>query len=99
MGDKWLDSMETAILQVPSVLSVVEFNLLINPRHPDAERIMTADPKPFAFVPACGNDSLSGLEIPPIPPRFTRPTILQCAPLSPIIEWCVTGAKYQDMKA
>jgi RES domain-containing protein len=51
MGDVGLDSMETAILQVPSVLSVVEFNLLINPRHPDAERIMTADPKPFAFDP------------------------------------------------
>jgi len=38
-GDAWLQSKTSALLFVPSVLVPAEFNVLINPRHPDAPRI------------------------------------------------------------
>jgi RES domain-containing protein len=40
-GDAWLESSQTAILLVPSVVFDVERNALINPAHPDAARIRT----------------------------------------------------------
>jgi len=41
VGDRWLDSADTAMLLVPSAVVRVEWewNVLINPLHPDAARI------------------------------------------------------------
>ena len=39
MGDDWLKQCKTAIAQVPSVIVAEEFNVLINPKHPDSRKI------------------------------------------------------------
>jgi RES domain-containing protein len=39
VGSKWLSSLRTAILLVPSVIVPEERNALVNPRHPDAATI------------------------------------------------------------
>jgi RES domain-containing protein len=41
----------TAILLVRSALVPAERNVLVNPAHPDAARIVYAAPEPFAFDP------------------------------------------------
>ncbi len=38
-GDRWLRSGSTALLRVPSVIVPATWNVLINPRHPDAAQI------------------------------------------------------------
>jgi RES domain-containing protein len=48
-GDAWVREARTAILRVPSAIVPREHNVLINPRHPDADRLMFAVPEPFAF--------------------------------------------------
>jgi RES domain-containing protein len=50
-GDKWFDARQTAILIVPSVVTMVDRNVLINPRHPDFARILTSEPKPVWWDP------------------------------------------------
>jgi RES domain-containing protein len=39
LGDKWLKSGVNLLLQVPSVVIPSEFNYLINPLHPGAEKV------------------------------------------------------------
>jgi RES domain-containing protein len=39
IGDSWLMSNTTALLRVPSVLVPETWNTLINPRHPDSQRL------------------------------------------------------------
>lgn len=39
LGDEWLRSRATALLQVPSAIVPETFNLLLNPHHPDAARV------------------------------------------------------------
>lgn len=41
-GDGWLTNASTAMLRVPSVLVPETFNVLLNPAHADAARIMIA---------------------------------------------------------
>lgn len=38
-GDQWLSESRTAILLVPSVVARLEWNALVNPAHPDAQRL------------------------------------------------------------
>lgn len=38
-GNRWIASGEALALELPSVLCEVEHNVLINPRHPDADRL------------------------------------------------------------
>lgn len=38
-GDRWYDERRTAVLMVPSVVTLVERNVLINQEHPDFARI------------------------------------------------------------
>lgn len=45
-GDGWYDSMESAVLVVPSVLSPFEPNVLINQRHPEFVSLSASDPAP-----------------------------------------------------
>jgi RES domain-containing protein len=39
VGDEWLQSGRTALLQVPSAVAPLSWNVLINPLHPDAVAI------------------------------------------------------------
>jgi RES domain-containing protein len=46
LGNKWYDSLQSAVLLVPSVVTQVDRNILINPKHPDFGRIIPGKPKP-----------------------------------------------------
>lgn len=49
-GDGWVESIGSVALRVPSALSPVECNYLLNPTHPDYERIVRAAQQiPFQF--------------------------------------------------
>jgi RES domain-containing protein len=49
IGDDWLDSKATAVLEVPSVLVPRQKNYLINPDHPLFDAISIIESNPFAF--------------------------------------------------
>jgi RES domain-containing protein len=51
VGDRWIQNQETVILKVPSVIIPVETNYLINPSHPDFEKVVIHSPQKFAFDP------------------------------------------------
>lgn len=51
LGNKWFDSLQNAVLWVPSVVTQVDRNILINPKHPDFVRIIPGDPKPVRWDP------------------------------------------------
>jgi RES domain-containing protein len=48
-GDGWIYSSETAALLVPSAAIRGEWNVLLNPDHPDFSRIQFRSPHPFEF--------------------------------------------------
>ncbi len=47
IGRTWLDAGRTAILRAPSAIVPLEFNYLLNPRHPDFGRFRIHEPDPF----------------------------------------------------
>ncbi|MGD1891293.1 MAG: RES family NAD+ phosphorylase [Cyclobacteriaceae bacterium] len=47
LGDRWLKSQETLLLQVPSVVVPQEHNILINPLHPLTDQVRVLDILPF----------------------------------------------------
>ena len=49
LGDAWVESMSSAILEVPSVVTVGEVNYLFNPAHPDFERVKIGAPREFVI--------------------------------------------------
>jgi len=50
VGDAWLDAGATALLDVPSVLGrPYERNVVINPHHPDAHRLVREEPHPVEW--------------------------------------------------
>ncbi len=49
VGDRWIANGSAAVLSVPSVIVETARNYLINPAHPDFERITIRKPKRFAF--------------------------------------------------
>lgn len=49
MGDTWIASGRSAVLQVPSVIVPGENNYLINPNHADFRRIRIGAAVPFTF--------------------------------------------------
>jgi RES domain-containing protein len=49
LGGKWLNDSDSAVLQVPSVVIKREFNYLINPNHPDFNKIKLAGNEDFDF--------------------------------------------------
>jgi len=49
IGAQWVKHGRTALLQVPSALVPGESNYLLNPKHPDFQRIQTNPPQPFVF--------------------------------------------------
>lgn len=48
-GAKWAREQRTAVLRVPSVVVLGEFNYLLNPAHPEFAKITLGQPAPFAF--------------------------------------------------
>lgn len=49
IGDDFVKEKSAAVLKVPSSIVQQEFNYLINPNHPDAERIAVISASPFIF--------------------------------------------------
>jgi len=49
IGDEWLAAGQSALLEVPSAILPETFNLLLNPRHSDAQRIAVLWHQPFAY--------------------------------------------------
>jgi RES domain-containing protein len=49
IGTGWAEAGETLVLQVPSAVVPGEHHFLLNPRHPDFDRLAIRDPEPFAF--------------------------------------------------
>lgn len=43
-GDCWFDQRRTPVLMVPSVITVIENNVLINQEHPDFSKIKAGEP-------------------------------------------------------
>lgn len=49
VGDDWVASAKSLILQVPSVIVPAESNYLINIAHPDIHKLRIGTPQPFRF--------------------------------------------------
>lgn len=49
IGDDFVKEKNAAVLKVPSSIVPQEFNYLINPNHPDSERIYVLSTTPFQF--------------------------------------------------
>jgi RES domain-containing protein len=49
LGDAWLTGRRSAILVVPSVVARLEFNALVNPHHPDAQRLVLSVAEPVIW--------------------------------------------------
>jgi RES domain-containing protein len=49
IGDEWVRSQRSAVLEVPSVIVERESNYLLNPSHPDFSSIVIGEPEPFTF--------------------------------------------------
>ncbi|TAJ06683.1 RES domain-containing protein [Marinilabiliaceae bacterium JC017] len=49
IGDDFVKGRSAAVLKVPSSIVQQEFNYLINPNHPDSEKISITDITPFKF--------------------------------------------------
>jgi RES domain-containing protein len=48
-GDQWISSSSTLALEVPSVIISSEFNYIINPMHPDFNKLTIITTKDFSF--------------------------------------------------
>jgi RES domain-containing protein len=49
LGADWIASQRSLALEVPSVVVEGEWNVLLNPAHPDFDRITLNEPKPWSF--------------------------------------------------
>ena len=49
LGSEWQKSGRSAALLVPSVHVPQEYCVLLNPEHPDTDKVMVAYPEPFSF--------------------------------------------------
>ena len=51
IGDEWYDTLASVALRVPSVVMRGEHNVLLNPNHPDWNRVTIGTPERFLFDP------------------------------------------------
>jgi RES domain-containing protein len=49
IGDSFLSSKKSLLLKVPSAIIPEEYNVLINPLHPEIKKVKIADASPFQF--------------------------------------------------
>ncbi|UWZ82159.1 RES family NAD+ phosphorylase [Occallatibacter riparius] len=54
IGDKWIKGAGSAVFRVPSVVVPEEWNYLLNPAHPDFDKVEIAEPAKFDFDPRLG---------------------------------------------
>ena len=60
MGTDWLKKTKSLILMVPSALLPIEYNLLINPRHPSMEKVKIQDVSQLSLDPRLVNNKGAG---------------------------------------
>lgn len=48
-GDRWLAEGKTAVLVVPSVVARLEWNAVVNPRHPAASHLVVSNSQPVIW--------------------------------------------------
>ena len=51
IGDRWLDSRESAVLEVPSAVVIGEVNYIVNPAHPDFARLEPGEITDYRYDP------------------------------------------------
>ena len=51
LGDEWVESGASLLLRVPSAVVWEENNVLVNPRHAEAEKLQVVATRPFRFDP------------------------------------------------
>lgn len=51
LGDAWVRSGASALLAVPSRIVPIELNYLLNPAHPDVEKLAVGSARPFRYDP------------------------------------------------
>lgn len=51
IGDSWVTTGMSAVLQVPSAILPAEHNFLLNPHHPDFRKLLIGQGAPFRFDP------------------------------------------------
>jgi len=51
IGDEWIRGLRSAVLIVPSVVTPDEFNLLLNPAHPEFPKIKVSAQRSYSFDP------------------------------------------------
>ena len=49
LGDDWLSSLGSLALRVPSIHTRTDFNVLLNPAHPDFQRARVLECHPYGF--------------------------------------------------
>lgn len=49
IGDRWIESCDSAVLEVRSTIMPIEHNYLLNPRHPGFGEVVIEPPVPFTF--------------------------------------------------
>ena len=54
MGSEWSSSLRTVALLVPSAVTPIEDNVLVNPKHPDIATLTVHAADPFSFDPRMG---------------------------------------------
>ncbi len=59
-GTAWVQSMVSAAMRVPSVIVADEFNVLINPLHPDSRGIVGVKLRKWLFDPRLTKSGWSG---------------------------------------
>ena len=68
VGDRWLESRESVALRVPSAVVPSEVNYIVNPSHPDFDRIKPGSITDFRYDPRV----LKG--VPPAPSELSTPS-------------------------
>lgn len=58
-GDQWLSEARTALLIVPSVIARLDKNILVNPFHSDANKLVVSSPKEIIWDKRLFNHYLS----------------------------------------
>ena len=53
-GAKWVREQRSAVLRVPSVVVLGEFNYMLNPAHAAFAKVRMGKPEPFSFDPRLG---------------------------------------------
>lgn len=56
IGNEWMTSGASAVLEVPSAIIESEHNYLLNPEHKDFRRIEVQEPLPFSFDVRLGRE-------------------------------------------